>query len=262
MVNTSAGYGDARAELYDQLLYDLDRRDAAFYADLARNVDGAALELACGTGRIYLDLLSAGIDADGIDVSADMLSILRQKANRAGLEPSVWRADVTDFAVGREYGLLYCPFNALQHLVTIEDQLAALRCAHDALAPGGRFVFDVFVPSFDLIAETYGEWHENDVEFRGAEHRHRKRTRIVDEIEQRFEVETELYDPDGERVFSSTDHLKMLPKREIELLARRSPFDEWSVAGGFDGAAGELASGDDTIEDGDTIQVWTLRKAD
>ena len=163
------------------------------------------------------------------------------------------------FRVDREYDLVYCPFNAVQHLRTVEDQTAALRRVHDALAPGGEFVFDVFVPGFDVVREEYGEWREERVEYRGETHRYRTRTRVVDEVEQEILVENELYALDGgdgdtgEQVFAERHRLKLLPKREVEPLVRASPFGEWDAAGGFDGSP---------LADSDNVQVWSLRKAE
>ncbi|WP_290810807.1 bifunctional 2-polyprenyl-6-hydroxyphenol methylase/3-demethylubiquinol 3-O-methyltransferase UbiG [Halovivax sp.] len=246
-------YRDERARFYDAHLSDADRPDVDYYVELAREAEGPTLEAACGTGRIYLELLEAGVDADGFDLSADALDVLRENADQRGLAPSVWRADLTSFETDRRYDLVTCPFNAIQHLATVDDQLAALGAVHDALAPGGRFVFDVFVPGFDVIRETYGEWQIGSVEYRGATHEVRTRTRIVDEVEQRFAVETELYDPDGSLVFAEEDRLSMLPTRQIELLARCSPFESWTATGDF---------GDEELADGHSIQVWSLRKGD
>jgi hypothetical protein len=81
----------------------------------------------------------------------------------------------------------------------------------------------------------------------------RTRTELVDEVEQVFTVRTELSGPDGEDVFAEQHRLKMLPKREIELLARLSPFESWSVTSNF---------GDAPLEDGDAVQVWTLEKGE
>ncbi|MFC3959701.1 class I SAM-dependent DNA methyltransferase [Halovivax cerinus] len=251
MHGEDGSYRGARARFYDEQLRETDRPDVAYYRDLATSVDGPVLETACGTGRIYLQLLAAGVDADGFDLSADALAVLRENAAERGLDPAVWTADLTDFAVDREYALATCPFNAIQHLETVDDQLAALESVHDALAPGGRFVFDTFVPGFDVICETYGEWQERTVAYRGVDHELRTRTRVVDEVEQRFAVETELSDPDGEPVFAETDRLSMLPKQQVEVLARKSPFTEWSVTGDFT---------DEPIEDGHSIQVWELRR--
>ncbi|WP_254864614.1 class I SAM-dependent DNA methyltransferase [Halovivax gelatinilyticus] len=238
-----------RARFYDRQLAGIDRPDVDYYRRLANDVDGSVLEIACGTGRVYLELLAAGVDVDGFDLSADALSVLRENAAERDLEPSVWTADATDFETDRRYDLAICPFNAVQNLPTIDDQLSALESVHDALAPGGRFVFDVFVPGFDVICETYGEWETKSTEYRGEAHEVRTRTRMADEVEQRFAVETELYDSSGSLVFAEDDRLSMLPKRQIELLARASPFSDWAVTGDFS---------DEPIEDGHSIQVWKL----
>ncbi len=245
-------YRAERARFYDAQLAEQDRPDVPFYRDLATSVDGPVLEAACGTGRIYLELLAAGVDADGFDLSADALDVLAERATERDLEPSVWQADLAGFETDRRYELITCPFNAVQNLQTIDDQLEALRSVHDALAPGGRFVFDVFVPGFDVICETYGEWRDRTVTYCGEAYEVRTRTRLVDEVELLFGAETELYAPDGERVFAERDRLAMLPKRHVELLARLSPFADWRVTGDF---------ADEPLTDGDSIQVWELEAA-
>jgi SAM-dependent methyltransferase len=247
---TDTGYSADHAAYYDAVAGG-DRGDIAFYRERALAADGPVLELACGTGRVTLPLCRAGVDVDGIDLSADALAVLREKAADEGVDPAVWRANMTEFAVDRQYALVICPFNAFQHLLTVEDQLDALERVHNALAPDGAFVFDVFVPSFDVICERYGAWQTREREYRGETHEVRTRSRLVDEVEQHFAVETEVSAPDGEQVVGDEFRLKLLPKREIELLARLSPFDEWAVAGGFE---------KETIEDGDATQVWTLQK--
>ncbi|MCU4973136.1 class I SAM-dependent methyltransferase [Halobacteria archaeon AArc-m2/3/4] len=253
MDQSTDGYRAPFAEFYDQQVASSEREDVDFYTTLARETAGPVLELACGTGRVYLELLRAGVDADGLDVSEDALAVLRENATEADadLVPSVRRADMADFAVDREYELVICPFNAVQHLRPLEKQQSALECIHDALAPGGQFVFDVFVPSFDVICETYGEWTERAVEYRDEPHVFRTRTSVIDEVEQQFTVENELRDSDGALVFSESQRLTMLPKREVQLLARSSSFADWRVTGDFGG---------EPLADGDSIQVWTLEK--
>lgn len=241
------------AELYDRQHADAERGDAAFYRDLAESIDGSTLELACGTGRVHLELLAAAVDADGIDLDADSLDRLREKAEARALDPNVWQADMLEFDADRAYDLVICPFNTVQHAKTVADQRQLLETIHDALAPGGRFVFDTFVPGFDVICETYGEWREQAIEHEGRTYTHRTRARVVDQVEQQFAVENVTEAPDGAVVHEESDRLSMLPKQQVELLARDSPFGSWSVEAGFDG--GELT-------DDETVQVWTLEKAE
>ncbi|MGB9986053.1 class I SAM-dependent methyltransferase [Salarchaeum japonicum] len=222
--------------------------DESFYREHALAADGPVLEAACGTGRLYLDLLRAGVDADGFDISRPMLNRLRRKSD--DVTPRVWQADLRAPATDREYARAFVPYNSIANLTTVDDQLAALDALHDVLEPGGRLVFDAFVPRFDVIAESFGEWHsEQSFEHEGGQFVARTRATIEDTVAGTFRTEHEIQ-RDGEVVAEESFVLAHLPPQQIELLARESQFDEWTVAGGFDG---------EPLTDGDAVQVWTLR---
>lgn len=229
----------------------MDREDVAFYRSLASQADGPVLELGCGTGRVYLSLLAAGVDADGLDRSPAVLDRLRENATERGLDPTVWRDDMFDFSVDRLYDLVICPFNTVQHASTVDTQLSLLAAVYEALAPGGQFVFDTFVPQFEVICETYGEWRTESLSHEGSDYELRTRTQIADELRQSFRVNNELRAVDDEDVYTSEMQPTMLPYQQVELLARQSPFDDWHVRGDFD---------DRPVEDGDAVQVWTMEK--
>ena len=55
-----------------------------------RHVEHAlpVLDAGCGTGRLLVPWLQAGIDVDGCDASADMVALCRERARRAGFEPT------------------------------------------------------------------------------------------------------------------------------------------------------------------------------
>jgi SAM-dependent methyltransferase len=240
-----------REEFMHELHVQAGREDIDFYVTKAEAVDGPVLELGCGTGRVYLAMLEARIDADGLDLSGAALDVLRENADEEGLEPSVWQGNMTDFAVEREYGLVICPFNTFQRLLTHEGHRSTFECVYDALAPGGKFIFDVFVPSFEFICNEYEVWHEQPVDFRGEEYTHRNRARVVDEIRQDVLIEDEAIGPDGEELFSDSHRMTLLPKSEMELLVEHSPFDHHTVTGDF---------ADRQLADGDRSQVWSLTK--
>ena len=243
-------YFDATAEFYDAQYGD-DLGDSEFYRELAVEADGPVLEVGCGTGRIYLDLLREGVDADGIDVSEEMLAVLREKAAEEGLDPQVWRADVTEFEPPREYALAMVPFRAFLHLLTVEDQLAALSNLHDALEPRGKLALNFFVPNPEVVEAFYGEWQEEAIVYEGEEYTLRTLTELGDPVEGIVHERRELYDPGGEGVFDTSYTLKWLPKREFELLARLSPFEAWEVYGGFEFGSLESAAQE---------QVWILER--
>ena len=231
-MDRETSYHDETARFYDAFYRERDLNDVDFYVERAKAADGPVLEVACGTGRVYLDLLEAGVDVDGFDGSPEMLNRLREKAGEE-LDPTVWEADMRDFEVDREYGLVVVPFRAFLHLQTVEDQLSALGRFHDALRPDGELIVAFFAPDFDVICERYGEWDETEIEFDGEEYTVRTRPRLRDGLEQIMEEKREIVGPSGEIVAESSFQLKLVSKREFDLLLRLSPFGSWSVYGDF-----------------------------
>ena len=106
-------YFDRIAPIYDAYYETIGTDDIEFYRDLGleASTDDPVLEVGCGTGRIYLTLLEAGIDATGIDISGGMLEVHRHKVVDASFdaEPQVRQADVTSFEPRREYALAIVP---------------------------------------------------------------------------------------------------------------------------------------------------------
>jgi SAM-dependent methyltransferase len=67
-----------------------------------------------------------------------------------------------DPPVDGEFALVAIPFRSLLHMETNVDRRAALRAVRERLAPDGRFIFDVFTPAADDIADTHGRWIERE----------------------------------------------------------------------------------------------------
>ena len=240
---------DEWAPYYDAY-YDRELADVEFYVDLAREVDGPVLEVGCGTGRIYLELLRAGVDADGIDVSGEMLEVLERRAAEEGLSPRVRQADVVDFEPDRSYELVIVPFRTFLHVLSLADQQATLRTLRAALEPGGRLVLNVFAPDLDVIADRYGEPTTETVEHDGGEFRVTSVTDLEDDLEW-IARERRTVERDGEILAESTFRLKLLTKREFELLCETTGWSAWTVYGGFDR---------EPLEDASQELVWVLEK--
>lgn len=250
-------YFDDWSGIYDAELAANDGEDVAYYRDRAVDADGPVLELGPGTGRIYLELLDAGVDAYGIDVSAEMLDRLREKASDRGLDPRVARGDVATLdyrdALGVEGGfaLVLAPADVFLYNLTVEDQLATLENVRDALAPGGEATFDYFTPDFETICEQYGTEVVTEVERDGEPYEIRSVLEFADEVDRIVEAERAVYDRDGGLVVESTATFTLLPRREMRLLLERAGFADHEVDGGFDG--------EPLTEDADRM-VWVARE--
>ena len=115
----------------------LARAIVATLRDLAG--DGPVLELAVGDGRIAIPLAASGVEVDGIDISANGIAHIREHPQ--GDAVNAWVADLSDFAIGRTYALIYCVANSLFN-VGQDDQIRCFELVAQHLAPGGVFLVD------------------------------------------------------------------------------------------------------------------------
>jgi SAM-dependent methyltransferase len=153
---------DAIARTYDPWSVSV-IEDVPFYVAEAERSGGPVLELGVGTGRIAVPIAASGIEVIGVDLSAGMLEVARERAELAGVTVDLRHGDMRDPPVDGQFPLVLCPFRSLLHMETDADRRLALRAVASRLATGhGRFVFDVFTPGADDIAETHGRWVERE----------------------------------------------------------------------------------------------------
>ncbi len=212
-----------------------------FYVSLAREADGPVLEVACGTGRILLACMQAGVDIEGVDLFEPMLRRLREKAAALGLSPRLHQADMRDFSLSRRFSLVMIPFNAFIHNLTQEAQISCLLCCRKHLVAGGRLVFDTFFPSLEIVGAAPGTrvlegelpHPETGLPIRMYD------TRTFDRVAQTQHSinEIELLAAEGKvlATYRSEIRGRYVYKQEMSLLLRVAGFERWQIHGGFDG---------------------------
>jgi SAM-dependent methyltransferase len=135
--------------------------DTPFYAGLAKESGGSVLEIGCGTGRVLLPTARLGIEIHGVDNSGPMLDMLKE--NLARETPAVQNkvtlhsGDMRGFRLNRKFPLVTIPFRPMQHMLTVADQVSALKTAAAHVAEDGILAFDVFYPKFDVLQLGIGE---------------------------------------------------------------------------------------------------------
>jgi SAM-dependent methyltransferase len=154
---------DTIAELYDPWSRSV-KEDIGFYVAEAREADGPVVELGVGTGRIAIPIAWAGIPVIGVDSSREMLAACRRAAEAGAVSELVdlRLGDFRDPPVDERVRLVICPFRALLHMVDDGERSDVLAAAYGLLEPGGRFVFDIFAPTPDDIADTHARWIERE----------------------------------------------------------------------------------------------------
>jgi SAM-dependent methyltransferase len=110
---------------------------------------GRALEFAIGTGRVAVPLAERGVQVTGIELSQPMIEQLRTKADESAIP--VLAGDMASTRAPGEYALVYLVFNTISNLLTQAEQVECFRNAARHLAPGGRFVIELWVPELQKL---------------------------------------------------------------------------------------------------------------
>jgi len=119
--------------------------DRPFYRAIIAATGQPVLDVGCGTGRLLLDYLAAGIDIDGVDNSPEMLVRCRARALALGLAPALYEQPMEALALPRRYRTILVPSSSFQLLTEAAAAAAALRRFSAYLEPGGTLVMSFMV---------------------------------------------------------------------------------------------------------------------
>jgi SAM-dependent methyltransferase len=239
--------------------------DVEWYCRKATASGGPVLELGAGTGRIAIPVAEAGIRITAVDSDEQMLARLREKA--AALHDdvrshlSILRGDMRSIAIDSPFALVIIPFRAFLHNLTRDDQLAALKCAHQHLAVNGELALNVFHPSLQYMAARAGDrrgvwrWTGNRKLVDGGFVVYSDTTRY-DTVRQRLHslIRTEQFGPDGSlmRTHMMDLELAYLYPSDIVRLLDEAGFELVRMSGDFHGRPFE--------RDGDELVVEARKR--
>ena len=119
----------------------------AFFRRYAKGEVRDVLDLACGTGRMTVELAKRGYDMIGVDRSPEMLDAARNAAENAGEAVSsriLWLLqEMTSFELYGTVDAVLCCLDSVNHFTDRKDLLKVFSLVHNYLIPDGVFLFDV-----------------------------------------------------------------------------------------------------------------------
>ena len=244
--NKAAQY-DLIAKYYD--LFKEDKTDDIdFYRALAHEVGGSVLELACGTGRILLELAAEGFYVTGVEISSGMLAVLHKKLEQKSAEVRervvVFHGDMRGSLPDQDFALIFVAIDTWFQIESAEDRKKILLNCRKRLKPNGCFALDTFVwddgqhegwsdrrPDGRVFYD--GSWADPWVDA-GVIQRFRSDVMEPASLHLRRTVFCDHVAKNGEiRRFTLTDDEYYVPPTQIEAELREAGFNGIDIYGGF-----------------------------
>jgi len=139
---------NAIATIYDDIMSTVDYEGWADYVEDLASLHSCSynsiLDLACGTGSSTIPFAKRGIPATGIDLSAVMIKIARDKTEKEKLNNLRFlEQDLCQLELAEKYDLAVLFQDGLNYLIGTEKLFSAFRNIHQVINPEGLFIFDL-----------------------------------------------------------------------------------------------------------------------
>jgi SAM-dependent methyltransferase len=150
-----------------------------------------------------------------------MLAQARAKFAASGVHSDLHLGDMTAFDLDDRFGLVFVASNSLTHVHAADDITNCFRAVRRHLTAGGRFAFDVFNPSVQILAGADGLRREKQ-RFMDPE-----RGEIRVDVEERYDAAAQVMrgtwyfstESDPDFLVTSVDVRSMFPQELGLLLA-------------------------------------------
>lgn len=135
------------AHIYDHLMIDTPYHEwETFLNEAASNFNAPGkklLDIGCGTGEFTILCAKKGYEVTGVDLSSDMLTIARAKADEANVHISFFQQDMVDIDLSIDYDLAVIFCDSLNYLKNKDQVLQTFKKIYEHLHHHGLLLFDV-----------------------------------------------------------------------------------------------------------------------
>lgn len=135
------------AYLYDQLMKDVPYdKWAELVLEKAKKYEVSGkklLDLACGTAELSVKLSEIGFQVTGVDISEEMLTVAKAKANENGLAIEFYLQNMAELDGLGKFDIIGIFCDSINYLQEEKEVVATFQRVYEHLSNNGLFIFDV-----------------------------------------------------------------------------------------------------------------------
>ena len=226
--------------------FNLDGPEISYFKKAIQQSGVPALDVGCGTGRILIPCLEAGIDVHGTDISSEMIDYCQAKIDSKNLKTKLHVSPTHELDLGSEYKtIISCGVFGVG--TTREEDLESLKRLKKHLILGGKLVFDFYLPGRDSNKWEWSEEHKPNLPSKWSKSDRRDlldgtslslQTRILEfnPIDQYY-IREILAEQHKDKVLVGTEQrrirLNIYLKDEVELMLQSVGFSEVKIFAGL-----------------------------
>ncbi|WP_257346108.1 class I SAM-dependent DNA methyltransferase [Pseudalkalibacillus decolorationis] len=225
------------ALLYDQLMedapYDMWMIFFANAIDQYRDESvKTVLDIGCGTGEISVRLAKRGYNVTGVDLSEEMLTIAKQKAESKGLSIPFYQQDMRELEGIKEQDAIVIFCDSLNYLRTPEDVSTTFNSIHRLLKESGLLLFDVH--TLHKIHDVYGDevftYNSSEISYLWECNQGNEEGSVFHDLTFFVQGKDDLYtrydESHYQRTYSMQTYTTLLEKNGFEVLTITSDFSD------------------------------------
>ena len=208
--------------------------DIHYYREALGPLHGPILEAGCGSGRLMIPMLEAGLAYQGFDHSEWMLARCREAADARGLNAPLSRQRLQEFDFDERFAAIVSPVGGFTLIDDYAEALAVLRRFHDHLRPGGRLFVDIMPLAYLTSPVTH---HVRSWTTPGGDQLTITSSRLELDLLRQRKVTLDRYDRwrGGKLIESELEMLatRLWALKEFELTLKEAGFADISVCGDY-----------------------------
>lgn len=217
------------AQYYDSLTNNVEYPKRADYIlkllDKLGHKPQLALDLACGTGSLTLELYKRGIDIYGVDASVEMLSAAREKCADAQADILFLCQKMQSLDLYGTVDTVICTLDSLNHLRGRDELQKAFSRISFFMDPGGWFIFDMNTTykHAQILSDNTYVYDMQDVYCVWQNSYHKQADRV--------DIQLDFFEREGKIYYRSSEHFSEYAYsiEDTENMLRNAGFGEISV---------------------------------